>query len=144
MPARFVDSKTSQNASYANSISIPITVLNAPQLVAQQTLDLSGGTTNLTRVEFSGVIALQLPLLPVATTATVTVVRGSTPSGATVFSAAQNLELSLLGPQLISFAGSDFNAPNISGVVYTVFVQTSALGTIRVGPESFNFTAVSD
>ncbi|UKS28657.1 hypothetical protein LOZ80_06955 [Paenibacillus sp. HWE-109] len=140
----FLDLKTSQNASYANSIAIPILVINTPQLIAQQTLDLSGGTANLTRVEFSGVVAVQLPLLPLATTVLVSVVRGLTAGGVIVFSAAQNLDLSLLGPQLISFSGSDFNAPNTAGAAYSVFIQTSALGTIRVGPESFNFIGVSD
>ncbi|OPH57717.1 hypothetical protein BC351_04170 [Paenibacillus ferrarius] len=140
----FLDLKTSQNASYANSIAIPITVINTPQLIAQQTLNLSGGTANLTHVDFSGVVAVQLPLLPLATTVLVSVVRGATAQDIIVFSAAQNLDLSILGPQLISFSGSDFNAPNIAGAVYSVFIQTSALGTIRVGPESFNFTGVSD
>ncbi|MBO7742591.1 hypothetical protein I8J29_00185 [Paenibacillus sp. MWE-103] len=144
MPARLLDSKTSQNASYANSISIPISVINAPNLVAQQTLNLSGGTATLTRVEFSGVIAIQLPLLPVATNVTVFVTRGLTAGDLNVFSAATNLNLSLLGPQLISFSGSDFNAPNIANVAYSVFVQVTALGTFRVGPESFNFTGYSD
>ncbi|GFZ79684.1 hypothetical protein GCM10008018_26540 [Paenibacillus marchantiophytorum] len=140
----FLDLKTSQNASYANSIAIPILVINTPQLIAQQTLNLSGGTANLTRVEFSGVVAVQLPLLPLATTVLVSVVRGLTAEGVIVFSAAQNLELSLLGPQLIAFSGSDFNAPNAAGTAYSVFIQTSAIGTIRVGPESFNFIGVSD
>ncbi|WP_438432081.1 hypothetical protein [Gorillibacterium sp. sgz500922] len=144
MAARFLDSKTSQNASFANSIAIPIAAINTPELIAQQTLDLSGGTANLTHVEFMGVVAIQLPLLPVATNVTVTVYRGLTTSGVLVFSASQNLDLSILGPQLISFAGSDFNAPNTANVAYTVFVSVTVLGTTRVGPESFNFTAVSD
>ncbi|WP_219837383.1 hypothetical protein [Paenibacillus sp. R14(2021)] len=56
--ARFIDSKTSQNASYANSIAIPILVVNTPNLIAQQTLDLSSATADLTRVEFTGVAAV--------------------------------------------------------------------------------------
>lgn len=142
--AIFLDSKTSQNASYANSISIPISAINTPELVAQQTLDLSGGTADLTHVEFTGVLAIQLPLLPVATNATVLVYRGMDTSGVLVFSAAENLDLSILGPQLISFSGSDFSAPNAADTSYSVFVEVSALGTVRVGPESFNFTGVSD
>ncbi|MFC4775826.1 hypothetical protein ACFO9Q_03410 [Paenibacillus sp. GCM10023252] len=144
MASRFLDSKTSQNASFANSIAIPITLINTPQLVAQQTLDLSGGTANLTRVEFNGVVTVQLPLLPLATNILVTVVRGLTSADTVVFSASQNLNLNILGGQLISFSGSDFNAFNIPNAAYSVFVQSSALGTIRVGPESFNFTAYSD
>ncbi|NBD24732.1 hypothetical protein [Paenibacillus glycinis] len=139
----FLDYKTTQNASYANSIAIPITVINTPQLVAQQTLNLTAGAPGLTRVGFSGVVAIQLPLLPIATNILVTVVRGATPAGVIVFSASENLNLSLLGPQLIAFTGSDFNAPNITQT-YSVFVQSSALGTVRVGPESYNFIGTSD
>lgn len=144
MTARLLDSKTSQNASYANSIAIPITVINTQQLIAQQTLDFSLGTAGLTRVQFSGVAAIQLPLLPAATTVTITVYRGLTTAGVQVFSAAQNLDISLLGPQLISFTGSDFNAPNTASSAYTVFISINILGTVRVGPESFNFTGYSD
>ncbi|MFI2855984.1 hypothetical protein ACH6EH_02465 [Paenibacillus sp. JSM ZJ436] len=144
MPAQFLDSKTSQNASYANSIAIPLSIIGVPQLIAQQTLDLSAGGAGLTRVEFSGVLAVQLPLLPVATTVTVFVTRGLTPSDTIVFSAARSLDLSILGPQLIAFSGSDFNAPNTTAAAYSVFVSTTALGVTRVGPESFNFTGTSD
>ncbi|MBB3110055.1 hypothetical protein FHS18_002122 [Paenibacillus phyllosphaerae] len=142
--AIFLDSKTSQNASYANSIAIPINAINAPELVAQQTLNLSGGTAGLTRVSFSGTIALQLGLLPVLTNVTLSVYRGLDTSGVSVFTASENLNVNLLGPQIISFSGSDFNAPNIANQAYTVFVTVSALGTVRVGPESFNFIAVSE
>ncbi|WP_308634159.1 hypothetical protein [Paenibacillus silvisoli] len=144
MAAVLLDSKTSQNASYANSIAVPITLINTPNMIAQQTLDLSGGLPGLTRVEFTGVCAVQLPLLPLLTTINIFVTRGLTASDINVFSASQNLDLSLLGPQLFAFSGSDFNAPNVANQAYSVFIQSSALGTIRVGPESFNFTAYSE
>ncbi|AZN41825.1 hypothetical protein [Paenibacillus albus] len=143
MVARLLDSKTSQNASYANSIAIPILVINTPNLIAQQTLNLTSGTAGLTRVEFQGVAAVQLPLLPLATNITIFVTRGLTSGDVNVFSASQNLDLSILGPQLISFSGSDFNAPNTTQA-YSVWIESSALGTVRVGPESFNFTGYSD
>jgi hypothetical protein len=138
-----LDSRTSQNASFANSISIPITVINAGQLWAQQTLNLSGGTAFTVRVEFSGTISLQLPLIPVVTNVLILIVRGTTPSDLIIFSAAENLNTSIVGPQILSFAASDFNAPNISPITYTAFVSVSALGTTRVGPESLNLTAYS-
>ncbi|MCZ8513596.1 hypothetical protein O9H85_14360 [Paenibacillus filicis] len=141
---KLLDARTSQNASTANSMSISFTAINAPQLWGQQTLNLSGGTAFTVRVEFAGVIALQQPLVPVATTATVIVVRGTTPSDLIIFSAALNLSTALTGPQLLTFAGSDFNAPNISPVTYTAFVSVNALGVTRVGPESFNLAAYSD
>ncbi|SDW13518.1 hypothetical protein [Paenibacillus sp. CF384] len=143
MAAILLDSKTSQNASYANSIAIPITIINTPNLIAQQTLNLSAGVAGQTRVEFTGVAAVQLPLLPLLTTVTIFVTRGLTAGDTNVFSAAQNLDLSIIGPQLLAFSGSDFNAPNIANQAYSVWIQSSALGTVRVGPESFNFTAFS-
>jgi hypothetical protein len=141
---RLLDARTSQNASFANSISIPITVTNAGQLWAQQALNLSGGTAFAVRVDFSGTIALQLPLTPIATNVTIFIVRGTTPSDLIIFSAAENLNTSIIGPQILSFAASDFNAPNISPVTYTAFVSVNTLGTTRVGPESLNLTAYSD
>ena len=71
--AKLLDAKTSQNASYANSISIPFTVINAPQLFAQLTLSLAGAA-GLVRAQYTGVAAIQLPLLPVLTSVTITVV----------------------------------------------------------------------
>jgi hypothetical protein len=141
--AILLDAKTSQNASFANSIAIPITVINAGQMWAQQTLNLSGGTAFNVRVDFSGTIALQLPLIPVATNVSIFIVRGTTPSDLIIFSAAESLNLAIVGPQILSFAASDFNAPNISPVTYTAFVRVTALGTTRVGPESLNLTAYS-
>lgn len=138
-----LDARTSQNASFANSINVPITAVNAPQLFAQLTLNLAGAT-GLIRSQFTGVIALQLSVLPVTTTATITVVRGTTPSDLIIFSEAQNLNASIIGPQVFAFTGSDFNVPNAGTVVYTVFISVSALGTTRVGPESFNALVFSD
>ncbi|MGN7456071.1 hypothetical protein ACTHPH_14780 [Paenibacillus pasadenensis] len=141
--SRFLDLKTSQNASFANSIAIPITIINQNQLIAQQTLDLTTGVSGQTRVDFVGMMAIQLGLLPVATTVTISVVRGTLPTDTLVFSAAQVLDISLLGPQLINIAGSDFFAPN-AVQTYTVFASVTALGATRVGPESFNFIGSSD
>jgi hypothetical protein len=141
---KLLDARTSQNASFANSIAIPITAINTGQLWAQQTLNLAGGTANTVRVEFSGTISLQLPLIPVATNVLIFIVRGTTPSSLIIFSAAENLNLAIVGPQVLSFAASDFYAPNISPVTYTAIVSVTALGTTRVGPESLNLTAYSD
>ncbi|SEN96277.1 hypothetical protein [Paenibacillus sp. OV219] len=141
---RLLDSKTSQNASYANSISIPIILISLPQIIAQQTLNLSTGAANFTTVSFSGTVVLQVGPQQPATNILITVIRGLTTSGVSVFSASRNLNINLLGPQVISFSGSDFNAPNTANVAYTVFIQASLVGVTRVGPESVNFTAVSE
>ncbi|SDS41582.1 hypothetical protein SAMN05444162_1428 [Paenibacillaceae bacterium GAS479] len=139
----FLDLKSSQNASFANSISIPITVINTGQLIAQQTLDLSDGEAGQTRVDFSGVCGVQLGVSQPVATITISVVRGTLPTDPLVFSGAQTLDTSLSGPQLINVTGSDFFAPN-TVQTYTAFVSSSALGTIRVGPESFYFIGTSD
>jgi hypothetical protein len=143
--AKLLDARTSQNASYANSISIPFTVINAPQLFAQLTLSLTGAV-GLVRAQYTGVAAIQLPLLPVLTSVTITVVRGTTPSDLIIFSETQTLNTAIAGPQVIAFTGSDFNVPiTIAGtVVYTVFISANSIGATRVGPESFNALVFSD
>jgi hypothetical protein len=139
--AQFLDLRTSQNASYANSIAIPILVVDTPQLVGQIGLDTQNAGENI-RVNFEGTIALQLPLALVAIT--LTVVRGTLPTDEVVFSAAQSFNLEVIAPQVITFSGADYNPPDADQLTYSLFVSSSLLGTIRVGPESFSGTAVSD
>jgi hypothetical protein len=139
--AQFLDLRTSQNASYANSIAIPILVVDTPQLVGQVGLDVQNAGDNV-RVELQGTIGLQLPLALVAIT--ITVVRGTLPTDEVVFSASQSFNLEVLAPQVISFNGSDYDPPSDPQLTYTMFVSASLLGTIRVGPESFSGIAVSD
>ncbi|KZZ83718.1 hypothetical protein AS29_015555 [Bacillus sp. SJS] len=139
--ARIVDAKTSQNASYANSIGVLVT--GTPQLTGQLTLDLSSAGAN-SRVTFEGTVSLQLPLLPVTAQATATIVRGTSPSDLAVYSAAQTLDLNIIGPQVLSFSGSDFNVPAGGPVTYTMFLSVTGLGVTRVGPESFNAVAYTD
>ena len=141
--AKLLDAQTSQNASYANSISIPVST--TPQLFAQLTASTAGATGTV-RTEMTGTVTVQLPLLPVATSITVTIVRGTTLSDLIIYSVRQVLELSVLGPQVLSFTASDFNVPITANnqVVYTAFVSASVIGTVRVGPESFNATVYSD
>ncbi|UKS27630.1 hypothetical protein LOZ80_01385 [Paenibacillus sp. HWE-109] len=136
----FLDARTSQNASFNNSIAIPILAINTPVLVGQVGLE-TGLATSLMRVQFNGITTIQLPLLPVATTITISIVRGTLPTDPTVFGVSESLNLALLGPQSIVFSGSDYNVPLTSFLIYTMFVSCSVLGTIRVGPESFNATA---
>jgi len=141
--ARLLDARTSQNASYANSISIPVGT--TPQLFAQQTLNTTGATQNL-RTQISGTASVQFSALPIATTITITIVRGTTPSDLIIYSVRQVLDISILGPQVLSFSASDFNVPITANntVVYTAFISASAIGTVRVGPESFNLSVYSD
>jgi hypothetical protein len=138
---KLLDARTSQNASYANSISNPVST--TPELAGQLTLSLAGAT-GLIRVQFDGIVGLKLPTPPVATTVTVTVVRGTTMSDLIIFTGQLVMDTSILGPQNIAFTASDFNVPPTSPITYTMFISASALGTTRVGPESFNATAYSD
>ncbi|MEW9700286.1 hypothetical protein [Paenibacillus sp. SI8] len=137
---QLLDARTSQNASFNNSISIPITVINTPQLAGQVGLE-TGLATSLIRAQFNGIVTLQLPLIPLATTINVFVVRGTLPTDPEVFGVSEALNLAILGPQSITFTGSDYNVPLTSFLTYTMFVSSTALGAIRVGPESFNAAA---
>ncbi|PAD22322.1 hypothetical protein [Terribacillus saccharophilus] len=132
-----LDARTSQNASTSGSISIPVTT-GTPQLFGQIGLITTGATTPI-RVQMSGIISLQLPLLPALTSVTITVVRGTAPTDPVVFSASSNLDLEILGPQAFTFIAADFNVPPPAGgqLTYTAFVTSNLLGTVRVGPESF-------
>lgn len=135
-----LDARTSQNASTAGSIAVPILVVDTPQLFGQVGLNLYNAPTDSTiAVQFSGVIAVQLPLALVAIT--ITVVRGTLPTDPVVFSQSSTFDLSVLAPQDIAFSGSDFNVPHVANQPYTAFISSNLLGTIRVGPESFNASA---
>lgn len=141
--ARFLDLRTSQNASYSNSISVPILAANTPQLVGRIGLATQNAGTNI-RVSMSGTVSLQLPLLPAATSITITVVRGTLSTDPLVYSATENMDLNILGPQVFAFNALDFNPPAATQLTYTMFVSSSLVGVIRVGPESFSGIAVSD
>ncbi|MFD5022271.1 hypothetical protein ACFWMP_25555 [Paenibacillus sp. NPDC058367] len=137
----YLDGRTSQNASYANSIAIPITLLNTPQLFGQVGLVSEGVTTN-PRVILKGTISVQLPIALVGIT--ITIVRGTLPTDPLVYSATSTFNLSVLAPQVITFSADDFNPPVTPQLTYTAFVSSNFLGTIRVGPESFDAILVSD
>lgn len=138
---RLLDARTSQNASYANSIAIPILVIDTPQLFGQVGLHTANAGSNI-RVQFNGTVSVQLPLALVGVT--VTVVRGTLPTDPVVYSATTTYSLSVLAPQVINFSGADFNPTKQNQLTYTAFISSNLLGTIRVGPESFWASAFSD
>ncbi|MFE4711549.1 hypothetical protein ACFRAM_11805 [Paenibacillus sp. NPDC056722] len=137
----YVDGRTSQNASYANSIAIPITVINTPQLFGQIGLVTAGIGAN-PRVILKGTISVQIPLALVGIR--VTIVRGTLPTDPAVYSATSTFDLSVSAPQVITFSATDFQPPVTPQITYTAFVSSSLLGTVRVGPESFDGIIVSD
>lgn len=102
----YLDGRTSQNASYANSIAIPITLLNTPQLFGQVGLISQGVTTN-PRVLLKGTISVTLPLALVGIT--IRIVRGTLPTDPLIYSATSTFGLSILAPQVIAFSADDFN-----------------------------------
>ncbi|MNE68005.1 hypothetical protein D3C80_1636440 [compost metagenome] len=116
-------------------------MINTSQLFGQIGLITSGITTN-PRVLLKGTISLQLPLALVGIT--ITIVRGTLPADPVVYSATSTFNLSLLAPQVITFSAADFNPPVSPQLTYTAFVSSNLLGTIRVGPESFDGILVSD
>lgn len=138
---RLIDGRTSQNASFANSILIPITAINTPQLFGQIGLVTLGATGTL-RVQLKGTISVQLPLALIAIT--VTIVRGTLITDPIVYSAASSFSLSVLAPQVITFSADDFNPAIVPQLTYTAFVSSSLLGTFRVGPENFDGILISD
>lgn len=137
----YLDARTSQNASTANSIAIPILAINTPQLFGQIGLISSGVTTN-PRVLLKGTISVQLPLALVGIT--ITIVRGTLPTDPVVYSATPTFSLSVLAPQIITFSANDFNPPVTPQLTYSAFISSNLLGTVRVGPENFDGILVSD
>jgi hypothetical protein len=137
----YVDGRTSQNASTANSIAIPILVINTPQLFGQIGIITQGVTTN-PRVILKGTVSVQLPLALVGVT--ISIVRGTLPTDPLVYSATSTFSLSVLAPQVITFSADDFNPPVTPQLTYTAFITSNLLGTVRVGPESFDGILVSD
>ncbi|MDF2927217.1 MAG: hypothetical protein K0R57_6131 [Paenibacillaceae bacterium] len=137
----FIDGRTSQNASTSNSIAIPILVIDTPQMFGQIGLN-SDGAVGIPRVQFTGTVAVQLPLALVGVT--ITVVRGTLPTDPLVYSATSTFSLSVLAPQVITFSGNDYNPSVTPLMTYTAFIAANLLGTIRVGPENFDGILIGD
>lgn len=137
----FLDARTSQNATTGNSIAVPILLINTPQLFGQIGLLTAGAGAN-PRVLLKGTIALQLPLALAGIT--ITIVRGTLPTDPVVYSATSTFSLSILAPQVITFSAADYNPPISPQLTYSAFVSSNLLGTVRVGPESFDGILASD
>ncbi|MCG7383321.1 hypothetical protein [Paenibacillus sp. ACRRY] len=140
--SQFIDARTSQNASLANSIAVPILVANTPQLFGQIGLVTTAGMGANPRVQMKGTVSVQLPLALVGIT--ITVVRGTAPTDPIVYSATSTFSLSVLAPQVITFSADDYNPPVLPQLTYTAFISSNLLGTVRVGPENFDGALYSD
>ncbi|MGN7414309.1 hypothetical protein [Paenibacillus sp. SAF-068] len=140
--SQFIDARTSQNASLANSIAIPILVINTPQLFGQIGLVTTAGIGANPRVQFKGTVSVQLPLALAGIT--ITIVRGTLATDPVIYSATSTFNLSVLAPQVITFSADDYNPPITPQLTYTAFVSSNLLGTVRVGPENFDGVLYSD
>lgn len=145
--AELLDARTSQNASYANSISIPVTA--APQLFGTLGLNTTGAGPNI-RVELSLTVAFA-SVATVLTPIDITIYRGTGPSRVLIYSARETLPVSILGiaaTQLITVTAADFNPPSPNNsLIYQAFINIPSGITVaptRVGPESFYAAAYSN
>lgn len=139
---KLLDARVSLNAALFNSIAIPIPVINTPQLFAQIGLITAGAGPN-PRVSLKGTITVRLPLALFQVR--ITIVRGTLPTDPLVYSANHTYGLGgLLVPEVIMFSANDYNPPVTPQITYTAFITTNLLGTVRVGPESFDGFIVSD
>lgn len=145
--AKFLDAQTSQRASYAGSISIPVTT--TPELFGTLGLNTAGAGPNI-RVEFAFTATIT-SLLSVLTPINIDVYRGTGPNRALVYSAAPTLAVAGLGvasATVVSLTGADFNPPSPNNfLIYQAFISLPAgvaLLPTRTGPESFFAAAYSD
>lgn len=143
---RLLDSRTSQNASFASSIGEPFPAILTPQLFGQVGLDIVN-PTGVIRVEFSATVTILQPINSPQIGIFVIIVRGTTTNDLIVYSALETFLPSGTNEQVrpITITGSDFNvpAPANNQLIYSAFVSTTTLGPLRIGPESFNVTAYS-
>jgi hypothetical protein len=144
--SRFLDARTSQNASYGQSIS---TVLppNTPTSIGVVGLNVTGAS-GVIRVILNGIAAIELPAAPQppGSVIVLAVVRGSTlVQEALVGDVVIPLQSTDTGVKILNLTISDYNVPYPSSneLVYSLAVFSAAGGT-RVGPESFNAEAFSD
>lgn len=143
----FLDAQTSQNASYRNSIAIPVTT--TPALFGTLGLSTVGAGANI-RVEFAFSAAIS-SLAALLTPVNIEVYRGVGPVRVLVYSAQITLPVAGLGvasETVFTLAGADFNPPSPSNfLIYQSFISIPAGIVIlptRTGPESFYAAAYSD
>jgi len=146
--AKFLDQKTIQSASYANSILIPICLNQTNLSVGELSINTQNASGTI-RISFSGTVSVLYPFLSENGEIILSVSRGTTttPAQGIVYSVSQILEANVYASKAITFTGADYNVPLPpagEAVVYTLFIRSSILGVMRTGPESFNVMVVSN
>jgi hypothetical protein len=143
---RLLDARTSQNASYEQSISIGTNSI--PAVFGQVGLQCikPGGVI---RVDFNASMTILFPINSPVVTILIQIVRGTQLTDLLVYSA--NLTIPGIGTDgaLIfpfNVNGSDYNvpAPLDDQLIYTAFVSANSTMPSRIGPESFNAAAYCD
>ncbi len=145
--SRLLDARTSQNASYQQSISSPTPT--TPAIFGQVGLQCinPGGSI---RVQFTATTTISFPGAATNLAVFIYIVRGTLISDPLVYSATLTLPATapVGGPTIIPFSvtGSDFNvpAPLNSQLTYSAFISSNSSSPLRVGPESLNAAAYSD
>ncbi|KAE8558107.1 hypothetical protein [Paenibacillus polymyxa] len=142
---RLLDARTSQNASYGNTISIPLPA-NTAVAIAELGLEVTGAGQNM-RVQLSGIAELAFPTTPpFDSVISFSIVRGDVDS--LVAYALYSVSVSEVNPnavQVVTINASDYNIPlpPSNELVYTLYIFCTADAT-RIGMESFNAVAYSD
>ncbi|MES1039921.1 hypothetical protein [Peribacillus simplex] len=144
---KFLDAQTSQNASYRDSISVPVTA--TPALFGTLGLNTTGAGPNL-RVEFTFTATLS-SLAAILTPVNIEIYRGTGVGRVLVYSAQLTLPVAGLGvasETIITLAGADFNPPSPNNfLVYQSFISIPGgivVAPTRTGPESFYAAAFSN
>ncbi|PAD31448.1 hypothetical protein [Paenibacillus sp. 7523-1] len=142
--ARLLDARTSQNASYGNTISIPLPA-NTPVAIGEVGLDATDADGNI-RVQLSGIAELAFPTTPPFDSVIAFSIGRGTDS--LVAYALYSVSVSEANPnavQVVTINASDFDVPlpPSNELVYTLYLFCTADAT-RIGMESFNAVAYSD
>ncbi|WP_420538964.1 hypothetical protein ACN92M_13595 [Paenibacillus polymyxa] len=142
---RLLDARTSQNASYGNTISIPLPA-NTAVAIAELGLEVTGAGENM-RVQLTGIAELAFPTTPpFDSVISFSIVRGDVDS--LVAYALYSVSVSEVNPnavQVVTINAYDYSIPlpPSNELVYTLYIFCTADAT-RIGMESFNAVAYSD
>ncbi|KOY15400.1 hypothetical protein [Paenibacillus xylanivorans] len=141
---KLLDARTSQNASYGNTISIPLPA-NTPVAIGEVGLDATDAGGNI-RVQLSGIAELAFPTTPpFDSVIAFSIARGTDSLVAYALYSVSVSEANPNAVQVVTINASDFNVPlpPSNELVYTLYLFCTADAT-RIGIESFNAVAYSD
>lgn len=142
--ARLLDARTSQNASYGNTISIPLPA-NTPVAIGEVGLDVTDADGNI-RVQLSGIAELAFPTTPpFDSVISFSIARGTDSLVAYALYSVSVSEANPNAVQVVTINASDFDVPlpPSNELVYTLYLFCTTDST-RIGMESFNAVAYSD